>query len=680
MKLVIAEKPSVARDLATFLGAKKKHDGYFEGEGVQVTWAFGHLVALKEPDEYDPRLKRWSLETLPFVPRSFELKLIKNPGVAKQFDIIKRLIKNCSELIEATDAGREGELIFRYILSMAGEEKRPFKRLWLTSLTDDAIKKGFETLKEGSLYDPLYEAARCRSESDWVVGLNATRNFTVRYGRGQILWSVGRVQTPVLAMLASRYDEIVHFTSEPFWELKTTYKGAVFKWKGPRFKKEEEARLILDKIKDLPFTIKKIESKEEKTPPPYLYDLTELQRDMNKRYGLSANDTLEIAQKLYEGKVISYPRTDSKFLSKDMKGDVVRVLTELQKIKPLEISKLNLQNLSFSSRIINDSKIEDHHAIIPTGKTSHALAGNELKVFDAIVSRFIAAFYPSALKNITAVEGEVEQEVFQVKGIQLTAPGWMAIYGKESDEEKGKEEEQTLPEFIVGEMGPHVPLMKEGKTEPPKHFTEATLLSAMETAGRFVEDEQLKEALKQKGLGTPATRASIIETLLKRKYIVREKKNIKITDLGRYLIAIIQDPNLKSPELTGEWEHKLKEIEKGKRSSQEFMQEIVAYIKKIIDVSRFSSINNQTLGNCPCCKRPIIEGKKGYGCSGWKEGCSFVLWKEYKGVFLTPKQARYLLQCKVILDPLHLPTGKVILCLNEKGKLVELVFPEVNGN
>ncbi len=677
MRVVITEKPSVAKDIAAFLGAKNRLDGYFEGNGCQVTWAFGHLVTLKEPNEYDPALKKWSLHTLPFVPASFELKLIDNPGVAKQFGVIKRLVKSSTELVAATDAGREGELIFRYILSLAGLETKPFKRLWLSSLTEEAIGKAFDALRPGTDYNNLYEAARCRSESDWIVGLNATRNFTVRYGRGEILWSVGRVQTPVLAMIAQKDEEILNFVSEPFWELRTKYKNVFFKWKGGRLKKEEEAKLLLDKLKDHLFTVKKIDSKQEKALPPFLYDLTELQRDMNKKYGMSANDTLEIAQQLYESKAISYPRTDSKFLSSDMKGEIPQILQNLEKIRPSEISRLDLKNLPFTSRILSSEKVTDHHAIIPTGKTPSSLSPNSQKVFDAIVLRFIAAFYPPCLKNVTTVEGEVEGEKFQAKGVQIVSPGWTQLYGKESDDaDKQKEEEQDLPEFTLQETGPHDPSVKQGKTEPPKHFTEGTLLGAMETAGKFVEDEQLKEALKQKGLGTPATRAAIIETLLRRGYILRDKKVLKVTDLGRYLIALIQDPNLKSPELTGEWESKLKEMEVGKLSPATFMNEIVQYTKDLIRGSDLTQIDGSKIGSCPRCKKQIIEGKKGYGCSGWKEGCSFVLWKEYKGTLLNLRQIQSLLQRKILLEPL----GKTILYLSEKGSVMEVALPEQQGN
>jgi len=565
MKVILAEKPSVARDIAAVLGANTRHEGYFEGQGYQVTWAYGHLVSLKEPEDYDPVLKKWTLATLPFVPAQFELKLVNQKGIDKQFAVIKRLFKSSDELICATDAGREGELIFRYILSLTGlQNKKSFKRLWLSSLTDEAIRKAFQTMLPGSQYDHLYAAARCRSESDWIVGLNATRNLTVRYGSGGHLWSVGRVQTPVLAMIALRDDEIRTFKSEDFWELKTHYRKTLFKYKGGRFKTEVEAQTALKQITPRPFSINKIDSKEEKELPPLLYDLTELQREMNRKHSLSASDTLQIAQGLYESKYISYPRTDSRFLSQEMKPEIPGILSRLQSIKSQEIGRLQLDKLPFSTRIVNNKKVGEHHAIIPTGKIPGTLDTRSQYVYEAILTRLIAVFYPICLKKMTTVEGTSNAYAFQAKGVQVLDPGWTILYPKESKEtNQSKDEDQELPIFTMGESGPHTPLVKQGKTEPPRHYTESSLLGAMETAGKMIDDEHLREAMKQKGLGTPATRAAIIETLLRRNYIIREKKSLIATNAGRYLIAVIQDKSLKSPELTGEWESKLKEIEKG---------------------------------------------------------------------------------------------------------------------
>lgn len=677
MIVVLTEKPSVARDIAAFLGAGKRHEGYFEGNGYQVTWAFGHLIALKEPEDYDPQLKKWTLSTLPFIPNQFELKIVEDKGIRKQFSIIKKLFHSSSEMICATDAGREGELIFRYILSMTQCTGKPWKRLWLSSLTEEALRAAFQNLKPGSAYNHLYYAAKCRSESDWIVGLNGTRNFTVRYGGGKTLWSIGRVQTPLLAMIVKRDDEIRCFKSEPFWELLTKYRDVVFKLKGERFKLKNEAELALNSVKDHPFIIDQIVKKKENEHPPLLFDLTELQREMNRKHGMTASDTLQIAQTLYEQKFVTYPRTDSRYLTQDMKPQVVQILTRLKESRPKEIENLNLTELPFSPRIINDKKVTDHHALIPTGNRPQSLPFQSQTVYDAIVTRLIAVFYPSCVKEVTTIEGSSNQKAFQAKGVRILEPGWTVLYPKKSEkseetgEAKPSYEMQELPVFEKGEMGPHFPYINEGKTKPPIHFNENALLGAMETAGKLVDDENLKEILKDKGIGTPATRASMIETLIKRKYIQRNGKALTATDLGRYLIALIQDPNLKSPELTGEWESKLKEIEKGLYSPKDFMEGIARYTKHLIEGSDIFRINEECYGDCPKCKSPIIKGKNGYGCSKWKEGCPFVLWKQFKEIELNERQVRTLLQKKI------LPQGikGMILTLTCHGDLVEIPLP-----
>lgn len=681
MKVILTEKPSVARDIAVHLGAKNKHDGYFEGNGFQVTWAFGHLIALKDPEDYDINLKRWSIHTLPFIPQKFELKVVDDKGIKKQFSIISKLLKNAHEIICGTDAGREGELIFRYILTMTGSENKPWKRLWLSSLTDEALTKGFANLKSGSAYDNLYAAARCRSESDWIVGLNATRNMTVRYGAGKILWSVGRVQTPVLALIVNRDDEIRNFKSEPFWELYTKYREVDFKYKGDRFKNQADGERFITTIKDHPFVIEKISCKNENEHPPLLYDLTELQRDMNRKMGLSAADTLQIAQTLYEQKLITYPRTDSRYLSNDLKPQVVNVLNQLKQLKPREMEPLDLTKLPFSNRIVNDKKVTDHHAIIPTGKMPHGMSVPSQAIYDAIVTRLIAVFYPTCVKENTTVEGSANKEPFQAKGIRVIVPGWTVLYGKKTDEEKEtsskqEPEAQKLPEFTKGESGLHSAYLSEGKTKPPAFFNENALLGAMETAGKLVEDEALKEALKAKGIGTPATRAAIIETLLKRGYILRNGKSLVATDLGRYLIALIQDPSLKSPELTGEWEARLKEIEQGKYSAQDFMQQIGQFTAQVIEGSDIHKVNYQILGKCPKCNAPVIKGRKAYGCSKWHEGCSFVIGTEFKGFPLNEIQIRLLLQKKVVFKT----TESKVIVLSDKGDLMELEIPKEQKN
>lgn len=684
MKVILTEKPSVARDIASHLGVKQKHEGYFEGNGYQITWAFGHLITLKEPDEYDPALKKWSLTTLPFIPNQFELKVADDKGIKQQFAIIKKLFKAADELICATDAGREGELIFRYILTMTGCSKTPWKRLWLSSLTDDALQAAFKNLKPGKDFDNLYAAAKCRSESDWIVGLNATRSFTVRYGQGKILWSVGRVQTPVLAMIVRKDDEIRNFKSETFWELFTTYKECIFKLKGNRFTSKALAEDVLNQVKDHPFTITNIEKKKENELPPLLFDLTELQREMNRRLGLSAADTLQIAQTLYEQKMITYPRTDSRYLTSDMKGTVKQTLAQLKSFKSAEIESLNLEELPFSSRIINDKKVNDHHAILPTGKAPKDLPLQSFHVYNAIVTRLIAAFYPICVKELTTIEGQSNQHIFQAKGVHILVPGWTVLYPKkqeaastegnkleENKDEKRSIDSQKIPAVNIGEQGPHHPYISEGKTKPPAHYSENTLLGAMETAGKQVDDEQLKEALKEKGIGTPATRASIIEILLKRGYIQRINKTLTATDLGRYLIAIIQDPSLKSAELTGEWESKLKAMEQGKCHAADFMKSIEGFTHHLVHNNDLTKINYDVYGDCPKCKHPIIKGKKGYGCSKWKEGCSFVLWKEYQGIELNEGQIRALLQKHVLQQPIQ----NHILALSDTGELLEIPVP-----
>lgn len=678
MIVILTEKPSVAKDIATFVGARNRREGYFEGNGYQVTWAFGHLIALKDPEDYNPLLKKWSLVTLPFIPPEFQLKIFDDKGIRKQFLIIKKLFKSASQLICATDAGREGELIFRYILEMTECLKKSWRRLWLSSLTEEALKAAFQHLKAGADYDHLYAAARCRNEADWIVGLNGTRNFTVRYGQGKILWSIGRVQTPVLSLIVNRDDEIRFFKSEKFWELFTNYRNVHFKLKDHRFKSHEEAQQVVDAIKDHLFKIVKISKKNENEFPPLLYDLTELQRDMNRKYGMTATDTLQIAQGLYEQKFITYPRTDSRYLTHDMQSQVVQILSDLKEKRGEEIQNLNLGALNFSNRIMNDKKVNDHHAIIPTGKIPSNLPLATQNVYEAIVTRFMAVFYPPCVREVTSIEGCVKKIVFHAKGVKMLIPGWTFLYPKKTEESKEKntflEDGYELPLFEKGEEGPHQPLLSEGKTKPPSHYNENTLLGAMETAGRLVEDEVLKEALKEKGIGTPATRASIIETLIKRGYIQRSHQKILATDFGRYLIALIQDPHLKSVELTGDWEAQLKKIEKGHLDPSHFMIQIKNFTASLIAGSDISKINFNEYGDCPKCKNPIIKGKRGFGCSKWQEGCSFVLWKHYNEKEMTDDQVRSLLQKKILFG--FLPQS--VLVLSTKGDVSEISLPSVH--
>jgi len=682
MKVVIAEKPSVARDIASVLKITGKKKGYIEGRGCAITWAFGHLVTLLEPGEYDPALKRWALDSLPFVPEKFKLKLIENQGVAEQFGVIQHLCQEAEEIICATDAGREGELIFRYILALSGCEDKPIRRLWLSSLTPDAIQEAFKNLKDGHDYDPLYQAARCRSESDWIVGLNATRYFTVRHGRlaagdDRVLWSIGRVQTPVLAMIVQRDDEIAKFRPQPFWELTTKYRNVVFKYTGKRFEQPEKAQVLLEKITGQPFTITAVSGKQKKEQPPQLFDLTTLQREINKSHGLSAADTLAATQNLYEAKLVTYPRTDSRYLSADMKPRIPKILHQLKAIRTEQVQPLELSKLPFTKRIVDDKKVTDHHAVIPTGIIPRSLGTNEQIVYDAITTQFIAAFYPVCVKKITTVDGESNEVKFQAKGTQILEPGWTVLFPKKK--KKKDDDDQTLPSFEKGESGEHDPSLREGKTKPPKCFTENTLLGAMEAAGKLVDDDTLREALKERGIGTPATRAAIIETLIRRNYIRREKKQIRATDMGCCLIALIHDPLLKSPEMTGEWEEKLKQIERKETDPSDFMDGIAAYTRGLIENSSSAKLDTSRLGKCPICGKEVIKGKTAYGCSGWKEGCPFVLEAEYKGLQLTHNQVQVLLQMRVLPYPVHIEDQPRLLLLSTQADLMDITLPNAAG-
>jgi len=683
MKVVITEKPSVARDIAGVLKIAEKKNGYIEGRGCAITWAFGHLVTLLDPGEYDPALKKWRLDSLPFIPDTFQLKLIENRGVAEQFETIRKLCTEAEEIVCATDAGREGELIFRYILALAGCEDKPIRRLWLSSLTPDAIQEAFKDLKDGHAYDNLYAAARCRSESDWIVGLNATRYYTVRHGRlgssdERVLWSIGRVQTPVLAMIVQRDDEILQFRPKPFWELTTNYRDAVFKYTGDRFEQPEKAQALLEKITGQPFTVTAVTGKQKKEQPPQLFDLTTLQREINKSHGLSAADTLAATQNLYESKLVTYPRTDSRYLSADMKPRIPKIFAQLKAIRAEQIEPLNLSRLAFTNRIVDDKKVTDHHAIIPTGIVPRSLGTHEQIVYDAVTTQFIAAFYPVCIKKITTVDGVSNEVTFQAKGTQIIEPGWTALFPKKAKKQNSDDEEeddQSLPDFKKGESGPHEPNLREGKTKPPKHFNENSLLGAMEAAGKWVDDDTLREALKERGIGTPATRAAIIETLLRRNYIRREKKQILATDMGRCLIALVQDPLLKSPEMTGEWEEQLKRIERGETESGVFMNGIVEYTRGLINSSSSAQIDTERLGVCPLCGKEIIKGKTAYGCSGWKEGCSFVLETAYKGLSLTLNQVQVLLQMHILPASVQIEGQPRLLLLSKQGFIMDIGLP-----
>lgn len=638
MITILAEKPSVARDIAAVVGARTKRNGYMEGGGYAVTWAFGHLVELEEPHAYDPSLKKWSLDTLPFMPEKFKLRTSRGKGVADQFRTIKGLFSKSSGIICATDAGREGELIFRYIQEKARAKSIPAKRLWISSLTREAITKGMNSLRPLSDYDNLAAAARCRSEADWIIGLNATRAYTVKYSHGSGVFSVGRVQTPVLAMIVERDRTIANFKPEPFWVLQTTYRGVLFTHEAKRFDTPQPAESIKAKVENEPFTILNIKEKQQKTPPPLLFDLTDLQRTMNRICGMSAAATLAEAQKLYESKLITYPRTDSRYLTDDIFPTLNGVIGKLNQQFPRECAGISA--VKKSKRFFNNAKVSDHHAIIPTGQLSSSLNGQAKLLYELIVKRFLAIFYPDQLTLRTEVVGEAAEEKFFAKGKRELVPGWRALFAKE----KPKEDEQELPSFTLNESGPHEPFVRESETKPPKYFTEATLLSAMESAGKEVDDEELKEALKEKGLGTPATRASIIETLVKRDYIRKEKKLLRAEPKGEQLITLLAgQKTLTSPELTGSWEQQLNRMARGEFDSGKFMSAVRQFAAVVVgEVS--GGVSPLGLGACPLCGSPVIKGTKGgYGCSSWKSGCPFRFFGEQFGVALSEDHVSQLL-------------------------------------
>lgn len=581
MIVCIAEKPSVAREIASILGARSKREGYIEGNGYQVTWVFGHLCTLKEPHEYVPEWKRWSLADLPMIPDRFGIKLIDNEGSIKQFHIIEGLIKNAEGVINCGDAGQEGELIQRWVMQKA-ECKCPVQRLWISSLTEEAIKEGFAKLRPQSDFDKLYEAGAMRAIGDWLLGMNATRLYTLRYAQNKQVLSIGRVQTPTLALVVKRHLEIKNFKPEKYWELKTSYKNTIFSATKGKFSSKEEGEKILEMVRNDDFFVTDISAKTGKENPPKLFDLTSLQVECNKQYNFSAEDTLKHIQSLYEKKVTTYPRVDTTFLSEDIYPKIGPIMQGLKEYSTLTEPVLS-GKIEKTKRVFDNSKVTDHHAIIPTGVNPTNLTMEEKKVFDLVARRFIANFYPPCESSTTTVLGKVKDIEFKVSGKQILKQGWRAVLGKNMQNEENKgDEEKILPLFEKGEHGPHLPQLSEKETTPPKPYTEATLLRAMESAGKQVDNEELRELMKENGIGRPSTRANIIETLYKRNYMVKKGKSIEATATGINLIATIKNELLKSAELTGQWEKKLRMIEKSSFSVPEFMQELKDMVRQLV--------------------------------------------------------------------------------------------------
>ena len=637
MIVCVAEKPSVGEYIAKVLGANQRKNGYFEGNGYQVTWTFGHLCALYDPQEYTEQWKAWSLSSLPMIPSRFSIKVHGDEGVHKQFNIIKSLIEQADEVINCGDAGQEGELIQRWVYQKAGC-KCPVKRLWVSSLTEEAIREGFQTLKSQDNYQHLYEAGLMRAIGDWLLGMNATRAYTIRYARGtgkerQVL-SVGRVQTPTLALVVKRQAEIENFVPRTYWELKTNYRDTLFNAQIPveedeyAITSEEQGQALVDSIKDLPLTVTSVEKKKGLEYAPKLYDLTSLQVDCNKKYSFSAEQTLQLIQSLYEKRVTTYPRVDTTYLSDDIYPKVPATLAGIKDYYP-SVAPLIGAKLPKSKKVFDNKKVTDHHAIIPTGMRPEGLTADEKKVYDLVALHFIAAFYPECEVSNTTVLAKAGEIDFKVTGREVLKPGWRVVFDNDSQntpnspndpDDESSPETRTLPAFTEGESGSHEPLLKEKTTTPPKYYTEATLLRAMETAGKTVEDDELRDAMKENGIGRPSTRAAIIEKLYQRKYIVKQGKSIRATETGINLIHTIISPLLKSAELTGLWEKKLREIERGEYTAQQFLDELKEMTSGVVrDVK-----TNKAGMLCPVCRQGlIIRGNTRYGCSRWREGCTY---------------------------------------------------------
>ena len=683
MKVCVTEKPSVARDIARLLGANDRHEGYFEGNGYQVTWTFGHLCELKAPNDYTDQWKRWSLGQLPMIPQRFGIKLKDDEGIKKQFNVIKGLIAGADEVINCGDAGQEGELIQRWVYQKA-ECNKPVKRLWISSLTDESINKGFLELRSSKDFDNLYFAGLSRAIGDWILGMNATRLYTLKYSQSRDVLSVGRVQTPTLAMIVARQREIENFVPENYWELKTKYRGVTFNSTRGRFKTEGEASGIVEQIRQVPLEVTSVETKKGREAPPRLFDLTSLQVECNKKFGMSADEALKTIQSLYEKKATTYPRVDTTYLSDDIYPQVPGIMQAMAPYANLTAPVLALAKLPKSKKVFDNSKVTDHHAIIPTNvnPATVAMTPDEKRVYHLIAIRFIAAFYPDCEFNTTTVLARVGEYGFKATGKEILKPGWRDLYNKPGDkngDEDGKEKADdedngVMPHFETGESGPHEPSVLKRTTQPPKPYTEGTLLRAMETAGKMVDDEELRDAMKENGIGRPSTRAAIIETLFKRRYIRKERKSLAPTLAGVQLIDTIHEPLLKSASLTGLWEKKLREIERGEYSAAQFIDELKKMIGEIVlNVLRDNSGGSIAVEQdrpsrpkapaggkdgpkkpraprlksieeipCPVCgKGHLLKGKAAYGCSEYKNGCHTVLpFAEYPADLTPAKLSR----------------------------------------
>ncbi|MBP5498025.1 MAG: DNA topoisomerase 3 [Muribaculaceae bacterium] len=676
MKVCVTEKPSVARDIARLLGANDRHEGYYEGNGYQVTWTFGHLCTLKEPADYTDLWKRWSLGALPMIPDRFGIKLIEDEGIKKQFHVIETLIAGADEVINCGDAGQEGELIQRWVYQKAGCQK-PVKRLWISSLTDESIREGFSSLQPAEKFNNLYYAGLSRAIGDWILGMNATRLYTLKYrtGYGQNVLSIGRVQTPTLALIVARQHEIRNFVPEDYWEIKTLYRDTTFNSTRGRFKTEAEANQVIEQIKGMPLTIGDISKKNGKEAPPRLFDLTSLQVECNRKFSFSADQTLQLVQSLYEKKVTTYPRVDTTYLSEDIYAKVPDILKAMTPYSALTQPILGAK-LPKSKKVFDNSKVTDHHAIIPTNVEPQtvALSRDEKLVYNLIAKRFIAAFYPDCEFSTTTVMAHVGEHEFRATGKQILKEGWRVIFAKDkadADQSAGDDENQSMPLFVEGESGEHEPSLLKKATQPPKPYTEGTLLRAMETAGRAIDDEELRDAMKENGIGRPSTRAAIIETLFKRRYITKVRKSLEATPAGEQLIATIKNELLKSAKLTGLWENKLRKIERGEFSAQQFLDELKTMVSDIVlsvlrdntgsaiavepdkppgkpagdkaKKPRAPRIKSVEELPCPVCGRGhLLKGNRAYGCSEYRNGCTLVLPFEQYPADLTPARLRTL--------------------------------------